>query len=68
MVTNIDSIFNHNLVGFFIHIAGEGNGIFFRKSHHRYSKVGEVELLHIGDKSVPLVEGVPAVNNYLGSV
>ena len=63
MVANIHPIFSHTLVGFFIHIAREGNGILFRKSHHRYSKVGEVEFVHVSDISVPLVEGVPVVNN-----
>ena len=63
MVANMHSIFSHTLVGFFIHIDGEGNGILFRKSHHWYSKVGGVEFIHIGDISVPLVEEVPAVNN-----
>ena len=51
------------LVGFLIHIVEEGNGILFGKSHHLYSKVGGVEFVHIGDKSVTLVEGVPTVNN-----
>ena len=51
------------LVGFFIHITGEGNEILFRKSHYQYSKVGWVEFMHVGDKSVPLIEGVLAVNN-----
>ena len=51
------------LVGLFIHIDGEGNGILFKKIYHRYSKVGGVEFVHVGDKSVPLVEGVPTVNN-----
>ena len=51
------------LVGLSIHIAGEGNGILFRKSHHLYSKVGGVEFVHIGDRIVPLVEGVPVVDN-----
>ena len=51
------------LVGFSIHIVGEGNGILFKKSHHRYSKVGGVEFVHISDKSVPLIEGVPTVDN-----
>ena len=63
MVANIHFIFSHKLVGFSIHIAGKGNGIFFRKSHHWYSKVGGVEFMHIGDRSVPLVEGVPTVDN-----
>ena len=63
MVANIHSIFNYTLVGFFIHIVGEWNEILFKKSHHLYSKVGGVEFVHIGDRIVPLVEGVLAVNN-----
>ena len=63
MVMDIHSIFSHKLVEFFIHIAGEGNGVLFIKSHHRYSKVGGVEFMHVSDRSVPLVEGVLAVNN-----
>ena len=63
MVANVHSIFSHTLVGFFIHIVGEGNEILFRKSHRRYSKVGGVEFLHVSDRSVPLVERVPGLNN-----
>ena len=63
MVANLHSIFHHMLVGFSIHIAGEGNVILFSNSHHRYLKIGGVEFVHIGDISVPLVEGVLAVNN-----
>ena len=51
------------LVEFFIHVVGEGNRILFKKSHYRYLKVGGVEFVHIDDRSVPLVEGVPVVNN-----
>ena len=35
----------------------------FRKRNHRYSKVGGVEFVHVGDRSVTLVEVIPAVNN-----
>ena len=51
------------LVGFFIHIAREGNEILFKKIHHQYLKVGGVEFLHVIDKRIPLVEGTPTVNN-----
>ena len=51
------------LIGFFIHKVGEGSEILFRKSHHGYSKVGGVEFVHIGDRSVPLIEGVLVINN-----
>ena len=51
------------LVGSFILIAGERNGILFRKSHHWYLKVGGVEFMHVGDRSFPLVERVSTVNN-----
>ena len=51
------------LVGSFILIVGERNEIIFRKSHHRYSKVGGVEFVHFGDRNVPLVERVLVVNN-----
>ena len=37
------------------------NGIFFREGHHRYSKIGGIELAHISDRSVPLIEGVLTV-------
>ena len=51
------------LVEYFIHTVRERNGILFKKSHHWYSKVSGVEFVHVGDISVPLVEGVPTVNN-----
>ena len=63
MVVDRHSIFSHKLVGFSFYVADEGNKIFFRNSHHHYSKVGGVHFVHIDDRSVPLVEGVPAVNN-----
>ena len=63
MVVNIHSIFNHTLVGFSIHIDEEGNRILFKNSCHWYSKVGGVQFMHIDDRSVALVEGVPTVDN-----
>ena len=63
MIAKVHSIFSHELVGLFIQIAGEGNGVLFRKCHHLYAKAGGVEVSHISDRSVPLVEGIPAVDN-----
>ena len=63
MVANMHPVLGHTLVGLFILVAGEGNGIFFKESHHKYSKIGGVELAHIGDRSVPLIEGVPMIDD-----
>ena len=63
MVANIHSFFGYTLIGIFIQIVGEENGILFKKSHHWCLKVGGVEFVHIGDISVPLIEGVPVVND-----
>ena len=57
MVTKVHSVFSHALVGHFIQIVGEGDGVLFGKCDHRFAKVGRVEVPHISDRSVLLVEG-----------
>ena len=63
MVAKVHSIFSHALVGLFIQIIEEGDGVLFRKCNHWYAKAGGVEVAHISNKSIPLVEGVPSVDN-----
>ena len=63
MIAKVHSVFSHALIEIFIKIVGERDGVLFRKCHHRYAKAGEVEVTHISDRSVPLVEGIPVVDN-----
>ena len=68
MVANIHPVFSHMLVGFLIHVIGEGDGILLSMSHHRYSEVIRVEFVHMWDRRVPFVKGISMVNNWPGSI
>ena len=50
------SVLNHTLVGFLVHVAGEGNGILFSTSHHRYLEEIGVEFAHMYGRRVPFVK------------
>ena len=63
MVANVHPIFSHMLVGFFFHVALEGDIILLKKHHHQYSKFDRVEFTRIRNRRVPLVEGVLTVDD-----
>ena len=68
MVAHVHSILGHALVGLIVQIAGEGNGVLFLKRHHRYAMDGGVKVAHVSNRSIPLVEGAPMVDDRLGGI
>ena len=56
MVANRHPVLSHTLVGFLVHIAGEGNGILFRTGHHQYSEEIGVEFVHMCGRKVPILK------------
>ena len=63
MVANRHPVLSHTLVGFLVHIDGEGNGILFRTGRHQYSEKIRVEFVHMCGRKFPIVKRVPMVNN-----
>ena len=63
MVGNKHLVLSHMLVGFLIHVAEEGNGILLSTNRHWYSEEIGVEFGQMCGKKVPLVKGVPTINN-----
>ena len=54
MVANKHLVLSHKLVGFLIHVAGEGNGVLLTTSCHWYSEEIGVELVHMCGRRVLL--------------
>ena len=63
MVVHVHPILSHEQVGLFVQIIGEGDGVFLYKHHHWYPMAGRVEVIHVSDRSIPLVEGDPTVDD-----
>ena len=68
MVAHVHFILNHTQVGLFIQIIGEGDIVLLCKRHHWYPMADGVEVAHVSDKSIPLIEGNLAVDDRLGGI
>ena len=68
MVVDVHPIFNHQLERLFVHKAGEGDRVLLGTIHHRHSKKSRVEIVHVRNGGIPLVEGSPLVDNRLSSL
>ena len=56
--------FGYRLEGLLIHVDGEHDGILLCASCHRYSKIIRIEVAHVRDKRLRLVEGAPTVDDF----
>ena len=52
----------------FIQVAGKQDEILLRTSRPRQSKESEVEVVHVHNRRLPLVEGAPTVNDLQGAL
>ena len=68
MVTDAHPVFSHALKELSIHEAGEGDTVLLSTSHNQHSEKSGVEIAHVRNKGVPLVEGSPTINNRLGGL
>ena len=68
MVADVHPIFSHPLERLFIHQVGKGDRVLLRTSHHRHLEKSGVEIAHMCDGGVPLVEGSPPVDNRLRDI
>ena len=67
MVVHIHPTLGYALVRPLIQVDGEGDGVFLPTSHLLYAEVVRVNIMHLLDGRVPLVEGPPVVNECRGS-
>ena len=67
MVVHIHPTLGYALVRPLIQVDGEGDGVFLPTSHLLYAEVVRVNIVHLLDGRVPLVEGPPVVNECRGS-
>ena len=63
MVVDAHLVFNHPLEGLSIHKAKEGDRVLLSTSHHRHSEKSGVEIVHVHNRGVHLVEGSPTIDN-----
>ena len=63
MVTDAHPVFSHALEGFSIHEAEEGDNVLLSMSHHWHLEKSGVEIAHMRNRGVPLVEGSLVVDN-----
>ena len=68
MVTHVHPILCHAQVGLFVQITEERDGLFLYKRHHKYLIASGVEITHVSDQSIPLVEGALAIDDRLGGI
>ena len=64
MVTNEHPAFDHRLEGLLIHVDGERDGILLCVSRHRYSEIIRIEVVHVCNRRLCLVEGAPTVDDF----
>ena len=68
VVADEHPVFGHALEGLPIQIAGERDEVLLSTSHHQYLEKSGVEVTHVCEKILPLVNGAPTVNDFLGSL
>ena len=56
-------IFGLALEGLLVHVAGKRDGILLSTSSHRHPEKSGVEVVHVRERRLPLVEGAPTVND-----
>ena len=68
VVADVQPIFRHLLEGLFVHQAEEGDRILLGMSHHLHSEKSGVEIAHVRNEGVPLIEESPLVDNPLSDL
>ena len=68
VVPNVHPISSHLLETLFVHQAEEGDRVLLGTSHHRHSEKSGVEIAHVYNGGVRLVEGSPPVDNLLSGL
>ena len=68
MVADAHSVFSHGLEGLSIYVAGERDRVLLSMGHQPHSENSGVEIAHVRNRGVPIIEGSPAVDNRLGSL
>ena len=58
MIVDIHLVFYNVLIGPLIHVVGEGDGVLLRTSHHRDEEAMGVEVAHVRDRRIPLIQKV----------
>ena len=67
MIVDIHPIFRHTSIEPLIHVVGEGDGVLLRTSHHWDAEDVGIEIEHVRDRRIPLVERVAFSNEQLNS-
>ena len=64
VISDKHPVFGHVLEGLPIHVARKQDGILLNMSRHRPLEKSGVEVAHVSDRRLPLVEGAPTVNDF----
>ena len=57
-------VFGHAFAGLAIHVVGKQDGILLNTSRHRHSEKSRVEVVHVRNRRLSLVERAPIVNDF----
>ena len=68
MITDEHPFFSHELEGLPVYVAGEWDGILLSTSLHRHPEKSGVEVTHVYDQRLPLIEGAPTINDLPGAL
>ena len=68
VIVDEDPVFDHALEGLLIQVAGKRDRTLLRTSHHRHPKESRVEVKHVRNRRLPLVEEAPTINDFLGAL
>ena len=63
MVTDKHLVLGHRLEGLLIHVDGERDGILLYASRHSCSEIIRIEVVHMCNRRLHLVEGAPAMDD-----
>ena len=64
MVTNEHLVFSHRQEGLLIHVDEEYDGILLCASRHKYSEIIGIEVTHVRNRRLHLVEGASAIDDF----
>ena len=68
MIADEHLIFSHALEGLPIHVAEKRDGILLNMSRHQHLEKSGVEVVHVRNQRLPLIEGAPTVNDFPGAL
>ena len=63
MIMDKHPVFGHRLEGLLIHVDGEHDGILLCVSRHKFSEIIGIEVAHMSNRRLRLVEGAPTVDD-----